>query len=77
MSKIIRACELEKDDIYVKQGVRYRVARIRDGKIESGSVGWVEYRTGTICSFIGVFSQERVELLDKAVVKKTKKETDH
>ena len=69
MSQIIRACELEKDDIFIKLGIRYRVARIRDGKIESGSTGWVQDRTGTICSFIGIKSQERVELLSKAVIR--------
>ena len=64
MGKIIRAYELQKNDIYIKQNMEYVVVAIMGGKI------YYCPTTGKRCAvikgqYIGAKSNERVELIGK------------
>jgi hypothetical protein len=64
MSKIIRAYQLEVNDIFKRQGVELMVVLVADGKIyytHSSSTG----KTPTWSMFIGANSQEYIELVGK------------
>lgn len=69
MSKIIRAYQLQVDDIFKRQGVELMVVLVADGKIyytHSSSTG----KTPTWSMFIGANSQEYIELVGKRMFTK-------
>lgn len=64
--KKIRACHLQVNDIYVKQGTEYIVTRIHDGKILYCLSSHNSNRSGGV-DYIGANSQEWVILVGKKV----------
>lgn len=59
---IIRAYELQKGDVFIRQGYKYIVAKISDGikyRSLTGNLGYDNLKN------IGLFSQERVELIKR------------
>ena len=55
----VRAYELEVNDLFIKQGTKYRVIRISDGKI------FYDHKRGAGYSFIGAKSMEFVMWIGK------------
>lgn len=68
MPKIIRAYELQIGDCFIKQGSEYIVKYIRDGKIAYFPSAY--QRTFKEAGYIGVKSQERVELVARQILHK-------
>lgn len=69
MSKIIRAYQLQVDDIFKRQGVELNVVLVADGKIyytHSSNTG----KTPIWSMFIGANSQEYIELVGKRMFTK-------
>jgi hypothetical protein len=73
MSEIIRAYELKRNDVFIKQTVTYVVVRVTDKDIIHSNYSFdCESGGGQYCR-IGRWSQERVEYLGvKPKKKKTK-----
>ena len=73
MSDIIRAYELKRHDLFVKQGTLYLVVRVtNEGIVYSFFCRENEWGSGRYCT-IGRWSQERVEYIGKKPKKKKTK----
>lgn len=60
ISKIIRAYSLRKGDKFIKQGISYKVRSVKNGDI---SYFPLSQSPSKCVSVIGMYSQERVELI--------------
>ncbi len=73
MSEIIRAYKLQRRDIFKKQGYLFVVLSINEKHIVYRNYYPHDERTMGSCGYMGVFSQERVELVGVRTMKKSTK----